>query len=565
MADTHGRAERQIAQLFRQVEILQLALNNQSQKIDSQHEKLVSVVKANALLLADQPIDQVLRGILDSALNILGAGAGSLMLKDPETDTLSIRVSTGLASGIAKAARPKVGEGIAGLVAKTGEPVLLAGKVVDPNIKAAALRDSIKDALVAPLTVNGVTIGVLSIRNSRGGGTFDDGDLELLKAFADQAAVAIEVARREEEVDRMYVDSVAALAEAVDARDSYTGSHSTSVHDWALRLGAKAGLSEDQLRELGIGAMLHDVGKIGVDDAVLRKPDRLTDEEFAQIKIHPILAVRILAPLGSRHDIIPMIRHHHERYDGRGYPAGLKGEGIPREARILALADSYHAMASERSYRAALSESAILREMEKGRGTQFDPELVDLFLVCLKDAEAEIIRYGPASESALADLAVAAEVRDRVKESVETVRDAGVKLSERLFEGLEGLVGSGMTLRLQEEVNARAAEVGLPYVIEHGSVKPIAGADAVVERIVTDYERFLTLHTEIIVEAIGQRLFDRLVEESVGISSDEFSFERYLLDRAMEVVHRASEPVDPTDFDSRVREYGRDVGARRSV
>lgn len=182
--------------------------------------------------------------------------------------------------------------------------------------------------------------------------------------------------------------TVHALAAAVDMRDAYTGSHSEQVGELAFRLGQAAGLPPRQCFYLRIAGLLHDCGKIGIPDAVLQKRDRLTPEELALVQQHPVFGGRIVQHLRTLEIIRPWIVHHHERYDGTGYPDGLQGENIPFEARILAVADAYHAMVSHRPYRPALSEEMACEELQAQRGRQFDPHLVDIFLARVLPARA---------------------------------------------------------------------------------------------------------------------------------------------------------------------------------
>jgi HD-GYP domain-containing protein (c-di-GMP phosphodiesterase class II) len=176
------------------------------------------------------------------------------------------------------------------------------------------------------------------------------------------------------------LDAVLPLADAVDRKDAYTRSHSGAVGRIAQRLALELGFSKAAAERVGIAGRLHDIGKIGVPDAVLRKPGRLDDDELALVWRHPIDGEAILAPLGFLADILPAVRQHHERFDGRGYPDGLAGQAIALEARIVQVADTYHAMASRRPYRNRLAEEFIRQDFAKNAGTQFDPEVTAAFL-----------------------------------------------------------------------------------------------------------------------------------------------------------------------------------------
>jgi diguanylate cyclase (GGDEF)-like protein len=186
--------------------------------------------------------------------------------------------------------------------------------------------------------------------------------------------------------EESYVRMVQLLASAVDARDPYTQQHSRRVAALAVGFAQVLGMSEDHLERLRIAALLHDVGKIGVPDAVLRKPDRLDEAEYRQVKEHPHLAVRILQAIPHA-DILPWIRCHHERWDGRGYPDGLAAEDIPVEARILAICDAYDAMTSSRPYRPAMLTAEALAEIDANAGTQFDADLAELFVIFMNDQQ----------------------------------------------------------------------------------------------------------------------------------------------------------------------------------
>jgi putative two-component system response regulator len=179
---------------------------------------------------------------------------------------------------------------------------------------------------------------------------------------------------------KAHLDSVKILTGTIDAKDPYTRGHSDRVSRMSVKIGENLGLNEKELETLEYGALLHDIGKIGIKDEVLQKPGPLSFEEYQHVKEHPLIAVRILEGVEFFVDKIPMIRHHHEHFDGTGYPDGLAGEAIPIEARIIAVADAFDAMISERPHRRALFLGHILAELEKYKGKQFDPSVLEIFL-----------------------------------------------------------------------------------------------------------------------------------------------------------------------------------------
>ncbi len=195
-----------------------------------------------------------------------------------------------------------------------------------------------------------------------------------------QKHLAAEVERKVQENERLSLHVVQALAEAIDAKDTYTNGHSGRVAEYAKEIAKRYGYTKEQQEEIYMMGLLHDVGKIGVLDTVINKPGRLTEEEFDQIKTHPIMGERILKKIREMPKLSIGARWHHERYDGSGYPDGLVGKNILEEARIIAVADAYDAMTSHRSYRDVLPQEIVRGEIEKGKGTQFEPVFADIML-----------------------------------------------------------------------------------------------------------------------------------------------------------------------------------------
>ena len=193
-----------------------------------------------------------------------------------------------------------------------------------------------------------------------------------------------------EKLEKAYMESIETLRYTVEAKDVYTRGHSDRVSEYSVLIGKNLGLSDDDLKTLKIGGLFHDVGKIGIPDSILLKTEKLTDDEYSEIKNHPTIGVHILSNATIFQDIIPVVKHHHERFDGRGYPSQLKGEEIPLLARIAAVADTFDAMTSKRSYRNALSLDIVKEEITKCSGTQFDPQIADVFLDILNNQYEDI-------------------------------------------------------------------------------------------------------------------------------------------------------------------------------
>ncbi len=194
-----------------------------------------------------------------------------------------------------------------------------------------------------------------------------------------------ELQDKSEELEKAYLDTIGILRQTVEAKDPYTRGHSDRVSEFSVLIGKKMGLDDETLHILKIGGLFHDIGKIGIPDSILLKESKLSDEEYSQIKNHPTIGAHMLGDAAVFKDIIPIVKHHHERFDGKGYPSQLAGENIPFIARIAAVADTFDAMTSKRTYRDALPLSVVKEEIEKCSGTQFDPAIAKVFLDILNN------------------------------------------------------------------------------------------------------------------------------------------------------------------------------------
>ncbi|GAH06384.1 unnamed protein product, partial [marine sediment metagenome] len=229
---------------------------------------------------------------------------------------------------------------------------------------------NIKQLLIVPIIIGNKVIGVINLDN-----VFYIKDIiNLLESFSEQAAVAINNARLYQKIQDSYFEIVKALAQAIEVKDPYTHGHSERVMQYTVLIAQKLGLPEEEKESLKYATILHDIGKIGVRGIVLNNPNGLTGEEYDEIKEHPLVGEDIIKPIELLQPIRPLIRHHHEWYNGKGYPDGLSGENIPLGARILAVADAYDAMKSDRPYRKALTEETAIQELRQGSGTQFEPK-----------------------------------------------------------------------------------------------------------------------------------------------------------------------------------------------
>ncbi len=247
-----------------------------------------------------------------------------------------------------------------------------------PPFDRELAETGIESLLAIPLISRDKAKGVLLL-GSVHGGRFVREDAFTIEKIASQMAVALDNARLYEEMRTLFIATVTSLANAIDAKSPWTKGHSERVMHLAAVIAKEMGLDEERVERVRLGGLLHDIGKIGIIEALLEKPSTLDEDEFPPMRLHPEKGVAILSPIEQLRDVLPGILHHHERYDGTGYPDGLKGKAIPLEARIITVADAFDAMVSERPYKKGYSVESALVELRDHAGSQFDPEVVERF------------------------------------------------------------------------------------------------------------------------------------------------------------------------------------------
>lgn len=340
------------------------------QQVTSQVSHLEALYQLGRILNSSLSLDEILPTALTQTLDLLEAKTASVMLLDEKGEELRIRLAHGLSADIVENTKVKLGERVSGRVAATGEPVLIKGSE----------GDDMDSSICVPLLANQQVLGVLNIRTKADGSDFTQQDLDLASQLANIAAAAIENASLHDELQALFLSTVSAMANSIDARDPYTKGHSERVTSYAVMIAEELKLSPEELERLRYAGLLHDIGKIRIRDHILHKPGRLTDAEFDEMKKHPEYGVEIMEPVKAFQTILPAMLHHHERFDGRGYPHGLAGADIPLSARILCVADCFDAMTSDRPYRKGMPVEAAVNELDKNKSSQFDPELVEIFL-----------------------------------------------------------------------------------------------------------------------------------------------------------------------------------------
>ncbi|NLO91263.1 MAG: HD domain-containing protein [Elusimicrobia bacterium] len=325
--------------------------------------------------------EELYEPVLENACNLIKASRGSIMLFDEKSQTLNIIASKGISAEVIASTRLKSGEGVAGLAFQTGKIITTEDPGNENGYVGYIGAPEQREPFVAiPIRTRKKVLGVLNLHVADYRVLKDEYVLKILAVLADKTAITVENVGLNEAMRGFYLEMVETLTRVIDAKDSYTHDHGARASARARRISEEMGLEEDLVREIEYAALLHDIGKIGISELILRKPSRLTPQEYETIKKHTAIGYQILHPIQFLGRVPKMVLHHHEWFNGSGYPAGLKGEEIPIGSRVVSVIDAWDAMVSDRPYRKALSFDRAIEELEKGRGEQFDPKVVDVFV-----------------------------------------------------------------------------------------------------------------------------------------------------------------------------------------
>lgn len=346
--------------------------------------QLECLTNFSAILNSSLDTQMVRERALEATCKLLDCETGSLLLVDKAKQELYWETALGVSgSELKNAFRLPIDErSIAGHVAQTGRPMLVGDVAKNPfHFKKADEKTNFKtrNMVCVPVVSRGNVIGVLQAINKINA-NFEAEDVALLESLSYQVAIAVENSMLYTKLKETFIQTASAMAGAIEAKDRYTGGHTKRVLHYALAIGQYVELSAVDRENLRLAAILHDIGKIGIDDKVLKKEYALNDEEYEIMKKHPAIGYDILAQVDGLKDVVDGCRYHHERPDGKGYPYGLKGNEIPKIASIISVADTYDAMVSTRPYRKGLDAQVAYNEIVKYRGTQFDAEVVDAFV-----------------------------------------------------------------------------------------------------------------------------------------------------------------------------------------
>jgi len=336
--------------------------------------------RISEVLATARDLDGLTDATLDAILDVTGGDRAAFVLRRTDPETGGVEVA---------AARERLSGSSPFTVSRT-----LVCDVIDKGNSTFAFDASndarfskgdsvatqrVRSVMCVPLRTTDAVLGALYVDSLSAPGRFNEADLELLTALGNQAGVALHRVRLMGELERLLLDTIRAIAATIDAKDGYTHRHSERVAVLSRRIAAEIGLSADEQHTVQLAALLHDVGKIAVPDSILNKPGRLTADEFEEMKKHPLHGARILANIQSPAvtAVLPGVQYHHERWDGGGYPEGLRENEIPLIGRVLGIADFYDAVTSARAYRPAVPADDAITMIEDGAGSHFDPRIVE--------------------------------------------------------------------------------------------------------------------------------------------------------------------------------------------
>src|SRR5688572_3528462 len=347
--------------------------------LQSAQKYLTTLHKVSEILSRAASVEALFDSIVSAILEVSGGDRAAILMRPRDTaskdiDMVAVRTKDGKTTGAVTLSRTVVND-----VLEKGISVFTDDALADDRYVGgeSIVRQRIRSVMCAPMRTTDRILGVLYV-DSMMAREFSEAELELLAAVGNQAGIALHRARLMEEVEKLFFDVMKAIASLIDAKDGYTHKHSERVAAFGVRLAKHLGFDSDSRAVVELSGLLHDVGKIGVPDAILNKPGKLTDEEFTQMRLHPVHGARILSQIQSERvvNILPGVKYHHERWDGKGYPEGLKGEEIPLLGRVLGVADFLDALTSDRSYRKGLPLEEALNMVKDLEGQAFDPVVV---------------------------------------------------------------------------------------------------------------------------------------------------------------------------------------------
>jgi HD-GYP domain-containing protein (c-di-GMP phosphodiesterase class II) len=359
-------------------------------RIEEKLKRLALLSQLSQILNSTLDPIEIRRRAMEAATQLMKAEVGSLLLVNEEKRHLYFEVALGEREEDIKTISLNFGEGIAGWVAQHGKSQIVNSPEKDRRFfKGVDERTEFKtrNIICVPVRVKEKTIGVLEAINKKGKRRFNKEDLSLLTSLADQVAIALDNSRLYQELEEMFFQTAESLAEAIEKRDPHTGGHTQRVTLYSQAIAKYLHLNSSERKWVKITSVLHDIGKIGIEDDILKKPEQLSPEEFDIIKRHSNMGAEIIEHVRQLREIIPGVKYHHEQVNGGGYPDGLRGEDIPILAKIVAVADTYDAMTTDRPYRKAMDKKVAIDELKRCSGTQLDKNVVEAFIQAYQNGE----------------------------------------------------------------------------------------------------------------------------------------------------------------------------------
>ena len=375
-SDAHGAKAYSTESVFNT--LFTPATSVHADELKAAQDRLTAIYRANQIIAREHDLGKLFQRVLEQVFELVPASNGVIMLRDSGSGQLHVAYERSATPD----AEIRVSTSIVKRADERGEAILVGDASADDRFSGSAsiIRANIASAMCAPLVQQKERLGVIYVDTRGTPFAFTESDLQLLVALSAPAAIAIKNAQYVDQLEDDFETTLKLLANAIELRDHYTVGHTWRVTNFSLVIARELGWGDEKLREVEMGGILHDVGKIALSDAVLRKPGNLSDEEYDQMKIHPEKGASLMKDCRRLRELIPYCLYHHERWDGNGYPFGLAGEDIPIEGRVIAVADAFDAMTSNRPYRDGFDAAKAVAELEAHKGTQFDPACVDAFV-----------------------------------------------------------------------------------------------------------------------------------------------------------------------------------------
>lgn len=512
-ARVESQGMNEVAELAESFNAMTESLQERTETLTKKVLELATLYEMSRALGSTLDLDVLLDSVLDSALRIFNVEAGYVMLRDKATGGLDLRAWRGM-TGVRpddRAVRSSMSE----WVVRQGRPLIFN----PPQDESAEEHvDSVTGALAAlsvPLVSSEGVIGAICAGSRDRTYRFSSDDVRLLSTIANHVTIAIGNIELFLSLQEAYLATVRSLAAAVDAKDPYTRGHSDRVALYAKAIAERLELSGEQCIALEMAAYLHDIGKIGVREAILLKPGKLDAEEMGQMRHHPLIGANILRPVAFPWPIAPVVRHHHEHFDGQGYPAGLKGEEIPLLARILTVADAYEAMTADRPYRSGRNAEEAVQELHRCEGKHFDPRVVKAFIEALSEIE---------------DQATVRRARAVEEIQPEEARAIFVAICDGMFASFRRLGGPRLASNLEASLEAWFRDGGMPHSLHNGHLAVEWDKAGAAEQQLEDMREVIRRMSAGMEATAGRSLVDHFYDEAVSALSDRMRYLALALD-----------------------------------